>query len=222
LEEMANFHILNTGNSHRIGKMTPSKGIFTTFGNVMKRRYPMMNLNKKVLTCALSISMLAAAAPAMPVFAATSTAATADATAEKPEKPEKKDFLSELVEAGSLTQTTYDNIQTYIKENAPERKEPTEGESAGNGKERPELPANEDGTRPEKPAQNDESRPADENGSRPEKPANEDGTMAEGKGREGFGMINTDLLAKMLEAEVITQSEYDIISASLPQMPDKN
>jgi hypothetical protein len=183
--------------------MTPSKGIFTTFGNVMKRRYPMMNLNKKVLTCALSISMLAAAAPAMPVFAATSTAATADATAEKPEKPEKKDFLSELVEAGSLTQTTYDNIQTYIKENAPERKEPTEGETADNGKERPELPTNEDGTRPKKPA-------------------NEDGTMAEEKGREGFGMINTDLLAKMLEAEVITQLEYDIISASLPQMPYKN
>lgn len=162
-----------------------------------------MNLNKKVLTCALSISMLAAAAPAMPVFAATSTAATADATAEKPEKPEKKDFLSELVEAGSLTQTTYDNIQTYIKENAPERKEPTEGETADNGKERPELPTNEDGTRPKKPA-------------------NEDGTMAEEKGREGFGMINTDLLAKMLEAEVITQLEYDIISASLPQMPYKN
>jgi hypothetical protein len=194
--------------------MTLSKGAFTTFGKIMKRRYHMINLNKKVLTCALSISMLATVAPAMPVFAAISTTATADAAAEKPEKPEKKDFLSELVEAGSLSQTTYNNIQTYIKENAPERKEPTEGESAGNDKARPELPANEDGTRPEKPAQNDESRP--------EKPANEDGTMAEGKGRDGFGMINTDLLAKMLEAEVITQSEYDIISASLPPMPDKN
>ena len=105
--------------------------------------------------------------------------------------------FEDYVTDGTISQETYEAISQYMEENKPEL---PEGMTSG---ERPELPEGAaEGERPELPEDA-------ENGERPE--------MKEGEG--------PDLLKDLLEAEVITQEEYDALAeareANRPQFPGK-
>ena len=92
-----------------------------------------------------------------------------------------------LVQSGVITQETRDKIDAYMKENAPEA--PADGEAS-------EAPA--DGETPEAPAEG-EATEAPTDGEAPEAPA--DGEQP-------------DLLSDLLADGVITQAEYDAITAA--------
>ena len=93
-----------------------------------------------------------------------------------------RDSLRKLVEDGTLSQTTYDAIREYMKNNAP---------SSADSQ-----------TPPEKPEDDSSRQP-------PEKP---DGENAPAGQRPG--MLTQEMLKTMLEANVITEEEYNTLLAS--------
>lgn len=100
------------------------------------------------------------------------------------EKPFDKELAS-LVEQGVISKETSEAISKYLEENRPEM--PENGQMPQNG-EKPDAPAN--GEIPEAPA----------DGRMPDAPM--DG-----------GLLSSEMLTKLLDAGVITQNEYDAISA---------
>jgi hypothetical protein len=86
------------------------------------------------------------------------------------------------VKDGTISQETYDAIKKYMDENKPER--PTAG---GEEDSKPEM---KDGEKPELPEEGEKPE-LPEAGEKPEKP---------------------DLLKDLLDAEVITQDEYDALA----------
>lgn len=139
-----------------------------------------MKLKKHLLTAAMLACMTTAVTPAVPVFAAT-------AETGKEQREHGKDFLAELVENGSLSQETYENITAYMEANRPEKPEKAEGDAAA----------------------------ADTKADA----AKGDGVKAQKQGgKHGAGrgmMLSTEMLAALLEADVITSSEYSALEAAV-------
>ena len=109
-----------------------------------------------------------------------------------------------LVESGTISQETCDKIKTYMEEHKPTDSQqppemPADGQQPSDGQQPPEMPA--DGQQP-----TDSQQP-------PEMPAD---------GQQPSDGQRTGLLDELLSAGVITQEEYDAISAAMPtgsQMP---
>ena len=135
---------------------------------------------------------------------------------EKPDNlPGTSLSLKELVEKGVIDQETMEKIEKYMEENAPALPDAQSGATPADGTTPPEKPdenqAAADGTTP--PEKPDVSQvPAD--GSTP--PALPDGTQAP----EDAGMMEQDdLLARLVEAGILTQEQADAIQALTPAAP---
>ena len=158
-----------------------------------------MSLRKKVTAAAfgtlLGMSVLATSAYAAP----TENAAITESV--QKEKPEHKGFLESLVESGKLSESTCENIRTYMKEHRPEKKE---------------RPSDSSGTTEKvKPEKKNVSSDTDAVSSATEA----SGQKMHGKGGRRGGRINEEMLTELLGAGVITQSEYDVIKEALPEKP---
>ena len=100
--------------------------------------------------------------------------------------------LSELVEKNIIDQETATRIEEYLKNNAP-------AQAAANGTTPPEKPEGNNGTTPPEKPDGDQAGP--EGTTPPELPVN------------GEAATQDDLLAKLVEAGVLTQEQADAITA---------
>lgn len=172
----------------------------------VERKY--MTLQKTITALMISASLAASIAPAMPAYAATSTSTSTEA------KIEHKDYLQELVNAGTISQSTYDKIKAYMTEHAPEKTDKLD-KTKLTDEQLSELKAkrsNTDGTRPERPEKT-------EDGTKPERPAKTEKDTATGEGMNRGGHLQ--MFDEMLKDNVISQSEYDSIKSSIPERTEK-
>ena len=88
-----------------------------------------MSLRKKIAGAAFG-TLLGASILTSSAYAATTATASKAETAQEA-RPERKDILSSLVESGKLSESTYNNIKSYMSEHKPEKKEKPADGSAG-------------------------------------------------------------------------------------------
>ncbi|MBP3215904.1 MAG: hypothetical protein J6M58_06710 [Clostridium sp.] len=174
-----------------------------------------MSLRKKIAGAAFG-TLLGASILTSSAYAATTATASKTETAQEA-RPERKDILSSLVESGKLSESTYNNIKSYMSEHKPEKKEkPADGSTGAVG-------SDETGTKKQRPARKPDSATTESSTSADGTAAAADAAgKARGKsGRRGGGMMHGNMLQEMLEAGVITQSEYDVIKETMPERPEK-
>lgn len=153
-----------------------------------------MNVKKMLTTTMLSAALAAAAAPAFPVNAATTPAVTS--------KSEKKNFLKEMVDAGTLSQSTYDAIMAYKQAQAAEKKAAKEAAKT---------------TKEEKKAAREAKKAADgTEKTKVKKEKKSDTTASAANKKTASKKSGKNIYAAMLEANEITQAEYDAIMAAMP------
>ena len=195
-----------------------------------------MRIHNKIAAFALCAGLAALSVSGVTAFAATTSKTTQTSTTtarsdKDDKKEEKKDFLSELVTDGKLSQTTYDKIQTWMKSNMPEKKDGEKTDKTEKG-DKPEKPADDGTAKKTAPAKKSDSTSASTSDSKdtktpPAKPSGDATEMKDGKeqgdghGDHGMGMMSEDMLKKLLEDSVITQSEYNTIKDALPTPPEK-
>ncbi len=175
-----------------------------------------MSLRKKVTAAAFG-TLLGMSVLTGSVYAAPAENAAKTESVQK-EKPEHKDFLESLVESGKLSESTCENIRTYMKEHRPEKKERPSDSSGMTEKVKPaEKPdsAGEGNAPKAKREKKNDSSDADAVSSATET----SGQKKHGKGGRRGGRINEEMLTELLGAGVITQSEYDVIKEALPEKP---
>lgn len=173
----------------------------------MKRKFIIMSLSTLLLCSAAFMTACASNAQASPVTQTTVNQTEVSVVgADITEKGgERKDPLQELVDSGKLSQTTYDAIQKYLKENM---KSMSENRDKWNGQTPPER-NNEKNERPER----SENQRGDQG-------KTDDKSHRQG-GPDGLGMmLNEKTLQAMLSDKVISESEYQILKDAIPQRPD--
>lgn len=127
------------------------------------------------------------------------------------------EYLQVLVDEGIISQETLEAILKFMEEYRPELPEDTDGSQPGNFPEKPDgmqggAPQMPDGQKPEgAPDMSD----GGQNGSAPQMPdGQQPGTPPELPGNGSrLPMLSQDMLDQLLEAEIITQEEYDAIAA---------
>ena len=126
--------------------------------------------------------------------------------------------LQVLVEQGIISQDTLDAILKFMEENRPEL---PEGDNNQNGAQPGNAPEKPDGQQPG-------NAPEMPNGQQPgNAPQMPDGQQPSGMpeapnaGGQQMFTLNQELLNQLLEANVITEDEYDAILAFQPSMPSE-
>ncbi len=192
-------------------------------------------MTASVLSSAACAKTASAAKPSAAVTAAeTASAVTKDETGPPARKPDtastagktgkagkkadgtgknaRKDFLSELVSSGSLSETTYEKIMTYLQEHQPEKPDGSR----------------DDGISDRPPDRPDDARDNGVGDVPPDRPDDASGEVQKGersgRGMRGRGgmMLGEETLQAMLEEGIITESELTVIREALPQKPEKD
>ncbi|MCR5370427.1 MAG: hypothetical protein K6E83_06920 [Clostridium sp.] len=175
-----------------------------------------MSLRKKVTAAAFG-TLLGMSVLTGSVYAAPAENAAQTESVQK-EKPEHKGFLESLVESGKLSESTCENIRTYMKEHRPEKKEHASDGSGTTERTKPSKKTDSTGeerTAKAKPEKKNDASDTDAVSSATEA----SGQKKHGRGGHRGGRINEEMLTELLGAGVITQSEYDVIKEALPEKP---
>lgn len=182
-----------------------------------------MKLYKTLGAFFLSAAMISSLTPAFQSFAATESSVAVQSSAEATDSSEigqgfmngkqRTDILQQLVDSGSISQSTCDAIKAYLQENTPQNYEDGKNRNAVMGSSGTAANSDENAERPERP-----EKTADNNNEASLPASNNDNNGARGRRPAFFG---SQLLNNMLEAGVITQTDFDAISSALPKPEER-